>query len=108
MVIVICILFILLTTPMISFYVIVYDLGMFTYIATGGLFSLIRAPLLILALSNHAINFVLYAVTSSNFRQEFKNLFGEMKPKCRPTISLRNVSETAQTSGSSLPGNNHI
>ena len=72
MVIVICILFMVLTTPLTAFYVIVYNAGVFAYM--GPELELYKGVVPILALSNHAINFLLYAVTSSNFREELRSM----------------------------------
>ena len=77
MVIVICILFMVLTTPLTSFYVIVLNAGVFVYM--GPELELYKGVILILALSNHAINFLLYAVTSSNFREELRTMCGGNK-----------------------------
>ena len=85
MVVIICILFIVLTTPLTAFYVIVYNAGLFVYM--GPELQLYRGVIFILALSNHAINFLLYAVTSSKFREELRSMCGGNKVSCNKSES---------------------
>ena len=77
MVIVICILFMVLTTPLTAVFIIVYNGGLYVYM--GPEIELYNYIILLLALSNHAINFLLYSITSSNFRNELKNIWKEVK-----------------------------
>ena len=105
MVVVICILFIVLTTPLTIFFVIVFDLGMFVYI--GREFALYRAIIVLLALSNHAINFLLYAITSSNFRDELKSMCTGKKGK-RSASQSSSTKQSDVSHSEGLPVNNHI
>jgi growth hormone secretagogue receptor len=67
-VVVICLAYILLTTPLALFYVILFLAGEF--INPGPELALGECLILILGLSNHAINLFLYVLTSSRFRSE--------------------------------------
>ena len=67
-VVVICVMFFILTTPLTLFYVIVFALGEF--ISPGPRTAVGETFILIFGLSNHAINFFLYVWTSESFRSE--------------------------------------
>ena len=73
-VVTICVAFLLLTTPLALFYVILFLAGEF--INPGPEMALGEVIILILGLSNHAVNFFLYILTSARFRTELRALFG--------------------------------
>lgn len=66
----------------------------------GPEFELYKGIVITLGLSNHAINFVLYAVTSSNFRKEFKNLCRPIRAWCIKTRTEGKVVERGEASKS--------
>ena len=110
MVVVICILFVVLTTPLTAFYIIVLNAGMLVYM--GSEVELYEAVILILALSNHAVNFLLYAVSSSKFREEFKHMRRGMKLRRSRSkneeTSLTDVMPSTNQDTMELPSTNHI
>ena len=72
MIVLICILFLILTVPLTVFYIILFAAGGHVY--QGPEMELVQTIILILALTNHAINFFLYVVSSPAFRKELKML----------------------------------
>ena len=76
-VLVTCVLFVVLIIPITILFALTSNVRMRVYL--GSKIKLIRKIVVFFALSNHAINFLLYNVTSSNFREELKNLCGGMK-----------------------------
>lgn len=76
-VVVICSAYILLTTPLALFYIILFAAGEF--INPGPELALGEVLILIFGLLNHAINFFLYVVTSARFRIELAAMLG-----CKP------------------------
>ena len=72
MVILVCVLFIILTPPLSVYYLLVFNSGQLVY--RGSEMVLVEYVILILALSNHATNFLWYAIASTNSRRELKAL----------------------------------
>ena len=68
----VCVTFFLLTVPLTLYYVLAFNLGEYVY--QGPEMALIETFILILGLSNHAINFFLYVVTSEKFCTELANI----------------------------------
>ena len=75
-VLVVCLTFLLLTVPVTTFYIVLFATG--KYLTYTDITALVRAIILVFGLCNHAINFFLYVLTSADFRQELRNLFGFM------------------------------
>ena len=73
-VVVICVSYILLTVPLTLFYAILFSLSQF--IQRQPAMELARTIILILGLSNHAINFFLYVITSAKIRHEIMAMLG--------------------------------
>ena len=76
-VVTICVSYICLTFPLTFFYVILFATNQF--VSQSPAMSLGRTIVLLLALSNHAINFFLYVLTSANFRNEVKGMLGKYR-----------------------------
>ena len=74
-----CVAFICLTVPLTLFYVIIYSSDQFVTQSPG--MALARTLVLILGLTNHAINFFLYVLISANFRTELMMMLGIQKSK---------------------------
>jgi hypothetical protein len=68
----VCVTFFFLTVPLTLYYVLAFNLGQFVY--QGPEMALIETFILIIGLSNHAINFFLYVITSEKFRRELVRL----------------------------------
>ena len=82
-VVTICVTFVCLTVPLTLFYVIIYSSDQF--VTQSPSMALGRTLVLIIGLSNYAINFYLYVLTSDNFRRELRALFG-----CQKSVENRN------------------
>ena len=72
-VVAVCVTFFFLTVPLTLYYVLAFNLGQYVY--QGPEMALIETFILIIGLSNHAINFFLYVITSEKFRRELRRLF---------------------------------
>ena len=95
-VVAVCVTFFFLTVPLTLYYVLAFNLGQFVY--TGPEMALVETFILIIGLSNHAINFFLYVITSNKFRRELGNLL----PWCAKSKKKRKGSmkgEMSSTSG---------
>ena len=110
MVITICVLFLVLTVPLTIFYIILFTAG--GHIYQGPVMVLVESLIIILALTNHAINFFLYVASSATFRKELMQLCG--RKKYRDTINSKTsggraeLSVTALSSVSSAVANKEI
>ena len=105
MVIVICVLFIILTTPVTAFYIVIFRAGQFVY--QQDKVPLYETIVQVLGLSNHAVNFLLYTVTSSKFRQELKNSCACRRDKV-PDISLTNNTGASSKADGGEHTENHV
>ena len=91
-----------LTAPLTAFYVVVFNAGFYVYM--GPELKLYKGIFLLMALSNHAINFLLYAVISSNFREELRSMCGGTKVS--RNTSQSEDKKTKHSDG--LDSSNHI
>ena len=105
MVIVISILFIVLTTPVTAYYVVIHRAGQFVY--QQGKIPLYETIVQVLGLSNHAVNFLLYSTTSLKFRQELRNTYPFRSDKV-PDISLTNTTGASSKADGGEHIENHV
>ena len=64
------VMFFILTTPITIYFILLFNVG--DFVNPGPVHSVVQAILILLALINHAINFLLYVMTSVYFRAELR------------------------------------
>ena len=104
-VVVICVMFFVLTTPLTIYFVLLFNAG--DFVNPGPIHSVVESLLILLALANHAVNFLLYVWTSVSFRMELHAMLTG-KEVSQATSSMATRSTTAMSVSTTQAGDKSV